>query len=136
MTTTELPVVALATLQFSWGGLIDAIPTDIDLHLVRRTARGTPGPTLCGIDRFALESPGWSVGGGVTGPNVTHGVCSGCLNVARGEFTGLPVVGMFAAYFERRLALIKGPPAWACPTCPRAHSTLEGAETCDHGEAQ
>lgn len=91
----DYEVTHLHTLQFSWGGLLDATPADNLGHLVRGTKRGTPGPALCGIDRFAKDAPGWSVGGGV----VPHGVtafkpCAGCAEVASRDFPGLPVVGM------------------------------------------
>jgi hypothetical protein len=92
----ELPTVGLATLQTSWGGLCDASPTadNYAVHLVRVTERGTPGPTLCGIDRFADDAPGWSVGGGVTGPNVTHNPCQGCADAARRHFRDVPIRGL------------------------------------------
>lgn len=86
-------VLYLRTLQFTWGGLF-AEPADDFTHLVRGTRTGTPGPTLCGIDRFAPDTPGWSLGGGVTGPGITHTPCDGCVDVARRDFAGLPVVGM------------------------------------------
>lgn len=89
------PVTALATLQFSWGGLLDAEPADgYRVHLVRSTDRGTPGPSLCGIDRFGKDAPGWSVRGGLTGPGVRHTPCAGCAAVAREQFPGLPVDGI------------------------------------------
>lgn len=81
----EQPTIALTTLQFS----VDRNT----VHLVRSTRTGTPGPTLCGIDRFAPLAPGWSVGGGVTGPDITHTPCPGCAEAARAEFAGLPVSG-------------------------------------------
>lgn len=87
-------ISALETLQFHRGGLVTSVPTDNLIHLVRRRAGGgTPGPTLCGIDRFAKEAPGWSVGGGVTGPGIDLKPCGGCADVARTEFPGLPVHG-------------------------------------------
>ncbi len=86
-------VKALTTLQFASGGLFDSVPTDHLIHLVRSTNRGTPGPTLCGIDRFAPNAPGWSVGGGVTGPHIVLAPCEGCADVARAEYPGLPVSG-------------------------------------------
>jgi len=87
-------VVALCTLQFSVGGLLDARPADgYQVHLVRSTPNGTPGPTLCGIDRFAKDAPGWSVGGGIGGPSVIHKPCPGCAEFAREKFPGLPVTG-------------------------------------------
>lgn len=85
---------SLVTLQFASGGLVGAKPVDgWAVHLVRRAHRGTPGPTLCGIDRFAPGSAGWSVGGGVTGPGIKHTPCAGCVEVAARDFPGLPVSG-------------------------------------------
>lgn len=87
-----LPVTGLCTLQFSWGGLFDGQPADgYAVHLIRETRRGTPGPTLCGIDRFAPDAPGWSRGGGISGPGITHKPCPGCAAAAREQFPGLPV---------------------------------------------
>jgi hypothetical protein len=90
-------ITALSTLQFSVGGLLDSQPVDdYTVHLVRSTGRGTPGPTLCGIDRLAKGSAGWSVGGGLSGPDITHKPCDGCAFSARTEFAGLPVSGLRA----------------------------------------
>lgn len=101
----EPGIVHLVTLQFAWGGLFDARPADgWAVHLVRGAERGTPGPTLCGIDRFAEDTPGWSLGGGLTGPEVVHRPCDGCVAVARGQFAGLPVSGSVGAK-EIRAAL-------------------------------
>lgn len=55
--------------------------------------QGTPGSTLCGIDRFAKDSPGWSVGGGVSGEGKA---CHAC---ADARAPGLPVGGMHAGLF-------------------------------------
>lgn len=92
----ELSAVGLVTLQTSWGGLFDPRPTadNYAVHLVRATDRGTPGPTLCGIDRFADDAPGWSVGGGVSGPGIKHTPCQGCADVARRDFRDLPIRGL------------------------------------------
>lgn len=98
-------VRALSTLQFSTGGLFDGKPVDgYKVHLVRRTNRGTPGPTLCGIDRFAEGSAGWSVGGGITGGSIIHTACDGCVTAALAQFPGLPIVGSVGAT-EMRAAL-------------------------------
>lgn len=87
-------VRGLMTLQWSWGGLFDGRPAPgFDVCLVRSTARGTPGPTLCGRDRFALDAPGWSVGGGITGPNVQNTPCAGCVEVRDRDYPHLPVGG-------------------------------------------
>lgn len=92
-------MAALSTLQFTWGGLSDGRPADgYAVHLVRQKASGgTPGPTLCGIDRFAGDAPGWSVGGGISGPGIIHKPCPGCAAAAREEFPGLPVAGSVGA---------------------------------------
>lgn len=91
-TVTDAAVIQLVTLQFAWGGLFDSRPADSLIHLVRGTDRGTPGPTLCGIDRFAKDAPGWSVGGGVSGPGIDLAPCQGCADAARAGYAGLPVV--------------------------------------------
>ena len=112
-------VVALETLQFASGGLIDPKPVDgYRVHLVRRTRVGTPGSTLCRIDRFAKGGAGWSVGGGVTGPNIKHDPCGGCVAVAADEYAGLPIVGSVGAA-EIRAAIAQG-------TCP-AYSPPAGS---------
>lgn len=100
-------IVALCTLQFASGGLIGARPVDdYAVHLVRQNARqGTPGPTLCGIDRFYPDSAGWSVGGGISGPGITHKPCPGCAAAAEAEFPGLPITGSIGA---REMAAVLG----------------------------
>lgn len=89
----SLPVLALETLQFSWGGLWDGRLADGLVHLVRNTGRGTPGPTLCGVDRFAKDGPGFSVGGGISGPGIALAACGGCVESALREFPMLPIRG-------------------------------------------
>ena len=46
-------------------------------HLV---AIPTNGPTLCGLTRFGKQAdlPGWSMGGGVSGPSVEQAPCELC----------------------------------------------------------
>lgn len=45
--------------------------------------------------RAALAGqPGWSVGGGVSGPGIRMAPCPGCVKAARSDFPGLPVAGM------------------------------------------
>jgi hypothetical protein len=87
-------ITSLSTLQFHVGGLFDSRPVDDYLvHLVRSTGRGTPGPTLCGIDRFAKETAGWSAGGGITGPGIVHKPCPGCV-AGRAQYPDLPIRGL------------------------------------------
>jgi hypothetical protein len=93
-------VTGLVTLQF--GRPADGCA----VHLVRWAERGTPGPTLCGIDRFAKDGPGWSVGGGVSGPGIIHTPCPGCAETARAEFSGLEITGLGA----REMAEVLGVP--------------------------
>jgi hypothetical protein len=101
MTDAEA-VTALETLQFHWGGLFDSVPADdYTVHLLRSTRTGTPGPSLCGINRFGADAPGFSAGGGITGPNIVHRACAGCADVARAEFPGLPVTGSIGAQVMR-----------------------------------
>ena len=108
MTTTDpRPVAGLMTLQFIDGGLFDGRPVDdYTVHLITATDGGTPGPTLCGIDRFHEENAGWSVGGGISGPGITHEPCPGCADRARAAFPGLEVTGLGA----REMAGVLGAP--------------------------
>ena len=53
------------------------------VHLAGPGKTGGTGPCICGFDRFARGDDGqmlhgFSVGGGVTGPGVTHDVCAEC----------------------------------------------------------
>ena len=86
-------LVMLVTIQFAVGGLIDAEPVGDLIHL---NANHSPSlsTTLCGIEMFSKggkPGPGWSRGGGVTGPGMTHRPCPGCATVAADTFPGLPV---------------------------------------------
>lgn len=60
---------------------------------------GTPGPTLCGFERFGDNAPGgWSLGGGSI---MVHAVdryrgCYQCGKVATREFPGLTISGSLA----------------------------------------
>lgn len=97
----EYQIVALSTCQFTWGGLFDSRPADHRIHLVRYARPGgTPGPTLCGIDRFAEGVPGFSMGGGVSDSAATP--CVNCEAVADLDYPGLPVrSGSWEHLFER-----------------------------------
>ncbi|ASR83229.1 hypothetical protein FDI29_gp59 [Arthrobacter phage Abidatro] len=96
-------VVALASLQFSRGGLVNSVPVGKHVHLVRMVANGgTPGPTLCGLDRFAKGSPGWGVGGGITGAGIEVLPCPGCEAVADRDYPAAPVwTSSFKGLFKR-----------------------------------
>lgn len=60
------------------------------IHLVRSRPGGTPGHTLCDIDRFG---PGVSfdMGGGYTWQGVKFTACYMCVRSAKRDFPGLPV---------------------------------------------
>ena len=88
-------VIGYSTLQFHWGGLFDSVTTDNLIHLVRRIKHGTPGRTLCGINRFAAGAPGFSVGGGLS--TVTK-ACAVCNQVREGD---LPVSGLNSSAFQK-----------------------------------
>jgi hypothetical protein len=97
--TTKDAVIGLVTLQFHSGGLFDCKPVDdCTVHLVTATSKGTPGPTLCGIDRFSNDerAAGWSLGGGIGGPGIEHKPCAGCADEARAKFPGLEITGLGA----------------------------------------
>lgn len=57
-------------------------------HLVRRGEHGgTPGDTLCGLTRFDRDDrpadlPGWTIGGGVSGPTIEQVRCGACWSEA------------------------------------------------------
>lgn len=89
---TDLHTIGYATLQFHKGGLMGE-PVEEFIHLVRRTERGTPGPTLCGFDRFSKDSAGWSVGGGYSGQ------WKPCRECDEGRNREFPVEGMHLKLF-------------------------------------
>jgi len=90
------------------------------IHAVRNRDRqpgvlpGTPGPTLCGIDRFGPTAPGWSLGGGSWSPRKEYRGCYQCGKVARSEFPGLRISGMrnFAEAFTRDTAALPPMPGF------------------------
>ena len=98
---SDADVVGLVTLQFHTGGLFDGEPVDDTAHLVRAAKHGTPGPTLCGIDRFAKDSPGWSVGGGIRRHGHWPMPCIPCDEVRERDYPDLPITGMFAVSYMR-----------------------------------
>jgi hypothetical protein len=99
----ERPVTGLVTLQFGPRTYDDYL-----VHLVRETNHGTPGPTLCGIERFEHGGPGWSVGGGSTGGGIPHNPCRGCAAAARRDFRDLPIRGLGAAQIVSCIAGTEG----------------------------
>lgn len=107
-------VKALATVQFITGGLVDCEARDHRIHLVRMTDRGTPGDTLCGIERFGPTGGGWSVGGGITGPGVERSACAACVQGAELFYRGAPVWGNTHADLFPRMA--KAP--WSVTNLP------------------
>lgn len=98
-------VSGLETLQFQGERKRAGSPFSLlTIHAVRsRAARpglagGTPGPTLCEIDRFARDlpqMPSWSVGGGVMGGDLDAMFrgCYLCVQRAASEFPGVPISG-------------------------------------------
>ena len=99
-TWNDADVKGFMTLQFASGGLIGAKPVGTHIHLVRSTSHGTPGPTLCNLDRFHPDSAGWSVGGGLSGPGLEFTACPACVSGAA-TYGGLPIGGMFASLFRK-----------------------------------
>ena len=92
-------LAGLVTLQFHGAGR-PAPLTDSWIHAVRRrpaskrfTQDDTPGPTLCGIDRFGPNTPTWTVGGGIYEHGAAYRGCYLCGKVARREFPGLAITG-------------------------------------------
>ncbi len=116
-----LRVVALETCQFSWESTI---------CLVRVTAHGTPGPSLCGRDRFAKDGPGWSLGGGwASGPFTP---CAACGRVAEERYPGVPVIGVVGGNeWAQRLRVL-----WL-HSRPRRHdppTTLARCSSCERSD--
>lgn len=93
-----IPADGLFTLQWSVGGLFDAkLVPGYDVCLVRALRHGgTPGPTLCGRDRFGPDGPGWSVRGGISGADVVNRACADCVLVRERDYPTLAVAGMEA----------------------------------------
>jgi hypothetical protein len=97
-------VSGLTTLQFQGDRGRPGWPFSLlTVHAVRtRAARpglvgGTPGPTLCDINRFARDEdmPSWSVGGGIMGGDLDAQFrgCYLCVQVAASSFPGIPISG-------------------------------------------
>lgn len=99
---------SLVTLEWHWGGLIISESVG-DICLVRQKAgfSGAPGPTLCGKDRFAKGGPGWSLGGGTSGPGISHTPCAAC--AAAATKLGLPIGGNHAPLFGESENILKRP---------------------------
>lgn len=97
-------ITGLTTLQFQGERKRAGAPFSLlTVHAVRsRQARpglagGTPGPTLCDINRFSRsgETPVWSVGGGVMGGELDGKFrgCYLCIRVAAEDLPGVPISG-------------------------------------------
>lgn len=93
------PGVVLKTLQFAWGGLFDSEPVG-PIHLIAQGGEVKPEhvdlhtwPTLCGLPRRGDGVPGWSVGGGVSGPGIPVSACLACARAAREHYPDAPVWG-------------------------------------------
>ena len=96
--------IGLVTLQFGMTGLVvfDHTPVMDDIHLLTvKTGGGTPGPTLCGIDRFGKDAPGWSVGGGMRDDRQLPRACPDCVARAQADYAHvpLPAGGLFGDLF-------------------------------------
>lgn len=91
-------VTSLVTLQFGGAQRVgDRHPhSPLVIHAVRtrRDVAGGVGPTLCDINRFSPDTPGWSIGGGHDGPTMKFRACYRCAGVARRDFPGLTIYGM------------------------------------------
>lgn len=76
------------TLQFAWGGVFTTrLPEDEPWSLMHLVPEPSRGPILCGINRHASmtsdgrPTPGWSLGGGLSGPGIAVRVCEPCSTV-------------------------------------------------------
>jgi hypothetical protein len=99
----------LTTLQLAWGGLFDSRPADgVNIHLIRGSDKGSH-EALCGYDRHDRSPgrPGWSVGGGISGPDYIQILCEECASVAADQYPHLSIQGTFAASFEVRRGVLR-----------------------------
>ena len=94
ITESEAEPTSLVTLQFGWGGLFDFMPIEYTYNICLITGIWTGPHTLCGRDRFAKDAPGWSKGGGVSGPGVRLSPCRNCAQAAAIVYPGLPIHGL------------------------------------------
>lgn len=101
------PIAGLFTLQFANGGLFDSRPVDgYKVHLLAvPKSGGTAAPSLCGIDRFNQEGPGWSIRGGCSDPKHPPTPCEGCATEAAAKYPGLPVAGLGMEVMAARLGV-------------------------------
>lgn len=98
--------VGFVTIQFGMTGLVvfDHHPVMEDIHLVTaKSDGGTPGPTLCGIDRFSDDTPGWSAGGGSRSPDRAYRACPDCVARASADYPHVPLPngGLFRDVFTQ-----------------------------------
>lgn len=107
----NLGITSLVTLQFAGNGKAYGPLAATTIHAVRsRAGGGTPGPTLCDLDRFTTGTPGWSLGGGHAGPAMKFTACWLCVRTANRDLPGLPIHGMreHAEPFTAALAAAPG----------------------------
>lgn len=79
------------TVQFAWGGLLNAKPLHY-IHLLSRPA----SRTLCGKALFADGGPGWSRNGGVSDPEARP--CPECV-LARDPEVPVTTISTFRELF-------------------------------------
>jgi hypothetical protein len=95
-------IVGFQTCQMSLPG---ARKSNEVIHLVRVRGRapgrlgGTPGPTMCGVDRHGPDV-GFVMGGGTVGPDMRIRACYQCVHQAKREFPGLPVSTSFREFAQ------------------------------------
>lgn len=75
-------VVRIGTVQMAVGGLFDGKPIENLIHLdgCDSIPKDT-SHTLCGIDMFDPKGPGFSRGGGVSGPMYRFEPCPACRTI-------------------------------------------------------
>lgn len=92
--TPENESTSLLTLQWGWGGLADFEPVKGVYNICLITGTWTGPYTLCGREPYAKDAPGWSKGGGVSGPDVNLAPCRNCAQAAAIIYPELPICGL------------------------------------------
>ena len=106
LTAPPKGTVGLVTIQFGVRDLLSglsSIPSSVSYieHLVREDKGGGRKEILCGKDRFNPREQGWSIGGGVSGPDVKVIACPGCHERAVTLFADFKVHGIYADLFRQ-----------------------------------